>query len=881
MTADEIVISDQIKQNWKEAKGLEDNDNQKCINYCQKVDSLARLQPEKFADYIIRANILWADQYESLSEWDRQLKVAEKAHDEFREDLNPELLMKTTIHLRYEQCRCMDSQGKLDSAIICYKNLRDSIGSLGLKDTENFNFTIPFSIGAGYMEKRDFKNAKIWHDVADSSLHENNAFYSGYFNRQYGLYYYHYIEDVKEAEKYFKKAIKAFSKNHEETGDAALKAYMDLIDMYMEQVDLKKCVKCLEKADKLVLKKDWSYARINYQYANVFFKKQEYRNALKYIDSTFPHLDSIQKDRFYLRGKHLTLKGALLAKTGDYKKALEQFQKAFYNLNDEFNSIDFEDNPIPKFSSQKIELLKTLAKKAMVLKNGFTELPNKLSYLQSAVETNKVAIDLIQLLRTDYNDDQTKELLSNNWFGVFESAIESAYLYYDTTGERPYLEKAFEFSETGKALSLLENLQDINAKEIANMPDSLIEQEYQFKSDILILENRLANEKNEANKSIFKKRLSNKRRAFENWKDSLKINHPEYYKLKYDIKIATVKDVQENLQPNETLIEYFYGEKNIYVFTISKTGFNIRQISVNDSFEKDLGDFVKLTRKKNLSGTDIPNYVSIGTHLYNQLIQPSNVDSNKITIIPDGKLHELSFAALPTHDSLSDDPKRLSYLIEKNIIDYHFSASVMMQHQQNKKEESINESLLVIAPIEFPPGLSSLEMAKDSLTMLANSGVHINFLETPDKDTVLAELKKGYRYVFFFSHGEALDNIEPFVHLRNDSLFLSEIYSSEINAQSVFLTACVTGRGKNKRGEGVMSLARGFAYQNVPNAVMTLWEPEEKASRDISLDFLQYHIVDKKSPAEALRQAQLDLLRAGSSHDGIPYEWAGLVVVGK
>ena len=52
----------------------------------------------------------------------------------------------------------------------------------------------------------------------------------------------------------------------------------------------------------------------------------------------------------------------------------------------------------------------------------------------------------------------------------------------------------------------------------------------------------------------------------------------------------------------------------------------------------------------------------------------------------------------------------------------------------------------------------------------------------------------------------------------------SEIYNMQLNARMAVLSACNTGSGKLQKGEGVMSLARGFLYAGCPSIIMTLWE---------------------------------------------------------
>src|SRR5690606_3182575 len=55
-------------------------------------------------------------------------------------------------------------------------------------------------------------------------------------------------------------------------------------------------------------------------------------------------------------------------------------------------------------------------------------------------------------------------------------------------------------------------------------------------------------------------------------------------------------------------------------------------------------------------------------------------------------------------------------------------------------------------------------------------------------------------------------------------LYTKDLYNLKLNADLVTLSACESGMGTLHRGEGLMSLARGF-YFSGSNAIMsTLWK---------------------------------------------------------
>src|SRR5262245_66614408 len=76
------------------------------------------------------------------------------------------------------------------------------------------------------------------------------------------------------------------------------------------------------------------------------------------------------------------------------------------------------------------------------------------------------------------------------------------------------------------------------------------------------------------------------------------------------------------------------------------------------------------------------------------------------------------------------------------------------------------------------------------------------------------------------------------------------------------LSACETGVGSDaRRGEGVVGLQSGFLLAGCRDVVSSLWKVDDEATAALMGLFYRNLWVEKKAPLEALRQAQLYLLR--------------------
>ncbi|MBY0227780.1 MAG: CHAT domain-containing protein, partial [Gemmataceae bacterium] len=75
------------------------------------------------------------------------------------------------------------------------------------------------------------------------------------------------------------------------------------------------------------------------------------------------------------------------------------------------------------------------------------------------------------------------------------------------------------------------------------------------------------------------------------------------------------------------------------------------------------------------------------------------------------------------------------------------------------------------------------------------------------------------------------------------------------------LSACETGLGKVAGGEGVLGLQRAFAAAGCRSVVASLWSVDDAATAVLMERFYRHLWEGKKGKLEALRSAQLDVLR--------------------
>ena len=147
-----------------------------------------------------------------------------------------------------------------------------------------------------------------------------------------------------------------------------------------------------------------------------------------------------------------------------------------------------------------------------------------------------------------------------------------------------------------------------------------------------------------------------------------------------------------------------------------------------------------------------------------------------------------------------------------------------------------------------------------------------------------------FRFVHFATHG-LLNSQHPELsglmlsmfdetgRARDGFLRSHEVFNLRLNADVVVLSACQTGLGKEVRGEGLVGLTRGFMYAGSPRVVVSLWSVSDEATAALMSRFYRGALSDGLRPAEALRAAQVSLLR--DKKYAYPFYWAAFTLQGE
>ncbi len=618
----------------------------------------------------------------------------------------------------------------------------------------------------------------------------------------------------------------------------------------------------LKKAKPYLLKRQ--RFKVNYLKveANIAKVENNHTEALNLFKDALKELEDTEGNGDYMAQIYNEI-GELYYSNKNLRDALAYNEKALqlFTVKENFN--------IELRANSKVTILKIL--------NDISTIHDELgedNNLNKVIENGFITIEKLEELRKSFFNDSDKQVLVENVLPIFELGIEASYQRYKNTANQVYIDTAFTFFERSKSTILLDALYKNNATRFSGIPDDLLEREKVLKVTIAQLEKKFKTQDEKIQDQLFKYK-----REYETLIQNIEVNHPAYFDLKHNTQVVSIPKVQKSLHPGELVLSYFYGDNAVYVISITNKDKSIVKISTDNT---DIQNILELQKMISDPKTTISNLAKASFQIYQKFVAPAitNTGIKKIVIMPDGILRNIPFEVLNTSNTKND------YLLNTVNISYINSATLWFQLQNSNKNK--NESLLAFAPsFNNDSDFSNLPNATREVVQINQFFKGNVFV---DKEATLENFKtniKNHNIIHLATHAQTDNEIPEYSFLaftpdknKEYLLYVNDLYAMNINAEMVTLSACKSGVGDLKKGEGLLSLSRAFFYAGAKSLVYTLWNINDSSSSEIMEKFYE-NLSDGASKDEALRNAKLTFLEKHKEDNfKHPYYWSSFIISG-
>ncbi|MDY8136794.1 CHAT domain-containing protein [Aquimarina sp. 2201CG5-10] len=504
----------------------------------------------------------------------------------------------------------------------------------------------------------------------------------------------------------------------------------------------------------------------------------------------------------------------------------------------------------------------------------------KLEYPEKAIQAYKLAFNVNEKLNTLYPLQDTKIIQHSQNRNRTESYINLLFSLYSSTNNSQYAELAFKAADYSKAPFVNEAL--LSKKTLL-----------QYKNDSLVTQqNTLNTELAEYETLILKEKLKG---------DIASIDQIQKWTTIYDTKTITLKKItkslnekypiilnskkdlsilklQKKLDSDKTLlIEYFYGNSVIYQFTINPDQIIITKIKDVGQFTETIKNYIHYFDKASTIINDIKKYNQGALEAYKALKIPEQ--EKKLLIVPDGILNFIPFEALVTNTTTAIRFKDIPFLLKSSQISYEISASKYLRTSSKDKD---HKNILGVFPVfekthlELPFSLTeskSIQQYFKGQYLEKEEATYNNFQQKANDHNV----------IHLSTHAVAGDFLRPAsIKFRDQDIFVNQLYPLQLQADLVVLSACETGIGKLIKGEGPISISRGFQYAGIENTLFSLWKINDKTTSQFMKGFYQ-NLQNDPNTSKSLHLAKLDYLNDEtiSNFQKSPYYWAAFVYYGE
>ena len=394
---------------------------------------------------------------------------------------------------------------------------------------------------------------------------------------------------------------------------------------------------------------------------------------------------------------------------------------------------------------------------------------------------------------------------------------------------------------------------------------------------------------------------------------------------------ATVKELAKFLEPGTSVVDIIHSGRNkipnqqprydafVIIRGNDPASYSVNRVSLGDAAPVDSAVAMLLggSRQENGAGGEKhPNVIDARSELRRIVWEPIEKhlrDIKRVIIIPDGQLTQLPWCVLP-------GKRQGSYLIEDYAIGGAVDAQLLLASLRNPA--AVQPKMLLLGNVDYGrkdgpwgplPGTTK-EIAEVGALLRADQTSRLTLLEAT-KPNLLSAMKQ-HSHFLLATHGkflrrsgttafplskdpifktlqeaQLLNTLEARHPLALTGLILSgannfdsasgqsfeasdafltgeEIVGMDLSrAELITISACESARGRDQLGEGAFTLQKAFMLAGARSVVGTLWSVDDSETAELVKRFHENLLKYKQEKLEALRNAQLDILRINRENE--------------
>ncbi|WP_256973606.1 CHAT domain-containing tetratricopeptide repeat protein, partial [Nostoc sp. T09] len=555
--------------------------------------------------------------------------------------------------------------------------------------------------------------------------------------------------------------------------------------------------------------------------------------------------------------------------------------------------------------------------------------------LQAARTNIEAAIKIIEELRTKIDSQELRTSYFATVQGYYKFYIDLLMELHKKDPSKAYDALALHISERSRARTLIELLNEANAKILKGANPELIKQERSLLQqidarDTLRRDLQTSSNKNDpTTKATIQKlttEISNLLSQYQEVQAKIRTTNPQYATLTNpdpENDILKLPQIQQQLDKDTLLLQYSLGKERSYLWAVTPTSMQTYTLAGGEEIKKAAEKFHTSLQQETISDLSIKN----AKQLSKLILAPvaDKLALKRLVIVADGGLQTIPFAALADLTANKYQP----LLINHEIVNLPSASTIAFQRQQLTKRQPAPKALAILAdPVysatdsrvtgrpansQIAPNLelersalnrSARSLKRDGWDRLKNTAIEAKeilklipstkSLEALNFDAnynwATSRALTQFRILHFATHGfvnqdqpELSGIVLSLVDKKGNPisgyLRLGDLFNQDYPAELIVLSACETGLGKNINGEGLVGLTRGLMYAGAARVAVSLWQVNDEGTSVLMQEFYKQMLQQGKTPAEALRAAQRKLWESSDWHS--PYYWAGFTVQGE